>query len=59
MPAVQTSDGPSARFDSYCSYHRLATLPLAVLEKLFDHPLTRAGLANLRTNTFEGPRRIH
>jgi len=37
----------------------VATLPLGVLEKLFDHPLTQAGLANLRTNTFEGPRRIH
>ena len=35
----------------------VATLPIGVLEKLFDHPLTKAGAATLRTS--EGPRRIH
>lgn len=36
----------------------VVTLPLAVLEKLFDHPLTREGAARLRLPS-EGPRRIH
>jgi hypothetical protein len=36
-----------------------ATLPFEVLDKLFDHPLTQKGLANLRTPLADGPRRIH
>jgi len=37
----------------------VATLPFAVLDKLFDHPLTQKGLASLRTPLADGPRRIH
>jgi transaldolase len=35
----------------------VATLPLPVLEKLFDHPLTRAAASTLKSA--EGPRRIN
>ncbi len=35
----------------------VATLPLAVLEKLFDHPMSKAAAATLRSS--EGPRRIN
>jgi transaldolase len=56
---VQGIQNPIHVLDAAMMGADVATLPLSVLEKLFDHPLTQAGLANLRTNTFEGPRRIH
>ena len=56
---VQGIQNPIHVLDAAMMGTDVATLPLSVLEKLFDHPLTKAGLANLRTNTFEGPRRIH
>jgi len=37
----------------------VAALPFAVLDKLFDHPLTAAGVAALRAAPTEGPRRLH
>ncbi len=56
---VQGIQNPIHVLDGAMMGADVATLPLSVLEKLFDHPLTQAGLSTLRTSTFEGPRRIH
>ena len=36
-----------------------AAVPFAVLDRLFDHPLTAQGVAAIRTHAGEGPRRVH
>jgi len=36
-----------------------AAVPFAVLDRLFEHPLTAQGVAALRAHAAEGPRRVH
>ena len=36
-----------------------ASIPYAVLDRLFDHPLTAQGVAAIRAQAGEGPRRVH
>ena len=36
-----------------------AAIPYAVLDGLFDHPLTARGVAAIRAHAGEGPRRVH
>lgn len=57
--AVQGIQNPIHVFDAATMGTDVATLPFSVLDKLFDHPLTAAGVAMLRAPTAEGPRRIH
>jgi transaldolase len=56
---VQGVQNPIHVFDAATMGADAVTLPFAVLDKLFDHPLTAAGVAALRAPTAEGPRRIH
>lgn len=37
----------------------VGVVPFAVLDRLFDHPLTSAGLAALRVHAGDGTRRVH
>jgi transaldolase len=57
--AVQGIQSPLHVLDAAMMGADVATLPFAVLDKLFDHPLTTRGLASLRTPSSDGPRRIH
>lgn len=57
--SVQGIQSPIHVFDAATMGADVATLPLAVLDKLFDHPLTAAGVAALRAPMADGPRRIH
>jgi transaldolase len=56
---VQGIQNPIHVLDAAALGADVATLPFAVLDKLFDHPLTARGVAMLRTPAGEGPRRIH
>jgi transaldolase len=56
--AVQGIQSPIHVLDAAMMGADVAALPFAVLDKLFDHPLTQKGVASLRTPT-DGPRRIH
>lgn len=57
--AVQGIQNPIHVVDGAMTGADVATLPFRVLDKLFDHPLTATGLAQLRSAAPEGPRRIH
>ena len=57
--SVQGIQNPIHVFDAATMGADVVTLPFAVLDKLFDHPLTTAGLAALRAPAGDGPRRIH
>jgi transaldolase len=57
--AVQGIQSPLHVLDAAMMGADVATLPFAVVDKLFDHPLTASGLASLRTPAGDGPRRIH
>lgn len=57
--AVQGIQNPIHVFDAATMGADVVTLPFAVLDKLFDHPLTSAGVLALRAAAPEGPRRIH
>ncbi len=57
--AVQGIQSPLHVLDAAMMGADVAALPFAVLDKLFDHPLTQKGLASLRTPLHDGPRRIH
>jgi len=57
--AVQGIQSPLQVLDAAMTGVDVATLPFAVLDKLFEHPLTQKGIVNLRTPLPEGPRRIH
>lgn len=57
--AVQGIQSPLHVMDAAAMGADVAALPFAVLDKLFDHPLTTAGVAALRPAVHEGPRRIH
>ncbi len=56
---VQGIQNPIHVLDAAALGADVATLPFAVLDKLFDHPLTAKGVAHLRAPAGEGPRRIH
>ena len=56
---VQGIQNPIHVLDAAALGADVATLPFAVLDKLFEHPLTAKGVALLRTPAGEGPRRIH
>ena len=56
---VQGIQNPIHVLDAAALGADVATLPFAVLDKLFDHPLTAKGVALLRSPQTEGPRRIH
>jgi transaldolase len=57
--AVQGIQSPLHVLDAAMMGADVATLPFAIVDKLFDHPLTTRGLASLRTPSADGPRRIH
>ncbi len=57
--AVQGIQNPIHVFDAATMGADVVSLPFGVLDKLFDHPLTTAGVAALRMPTADGPRRIH
>ena len=57
--AVQGVQSPLHVLDAAMMGADVAVLPFGVLDKLFDHPLTSAGVAALRVPTGDGPRRIH
>jgi transaldolase len=57
--AVQGIQSPLHVLDAAMMGADVATLAFAIVDKLFDHPLTTRGLASLRTPTADGPRRIH
>lgn len=57
--AVQGIQSPLQVLDAAMTGADVATLPFSVLDKLFDHPLTQKGIANLRMSLPDGPRRIH
>jgi transaldolase len=57
--AVQGIQSPLHVLDAAMMGADVATLPFAIVDKLFDHPLTTRGLASLRTPSSDGPRRIH
>src|SRR5512143_637481 len=57
--AVQGIQSPLHVLDAAMMGADVATLPFAVLDKLFDHPLTQKGIASLRLPLADGPRRIH
>ena len=56
---VQGIQNPIHVLDAAALGADVATLPFAVLDKLFDHPLTAKGVALLRAPAGDGPRRIH
>ena len=56
---VQGVQNPIHVLDAAALGADVATVPFAVLDKLFDHPLTAQGVAHLRSPAGEGPRRIH
>lgn len=56
---VQGIQNPIHVLDAAALGADVATVPFAVLDKLFDHPLTARGVAMLRAPAGEGPRRIH
>jgi transaldolase len=55
---VQGIQNPIHVLDSASMGADVVALPFAVLDKLFDHPLTTAGLPGLRVTSGEGPRRL-
>jgi transaldolase len=56
---VQGIQNPIHVLDAASMGADVAALPFAVLDKLFDHPLTARGVATLRAPLPDGPRRIH
>ncbi|HTS01248.1 MAG TPA: transaldolase family protein [Thermoanaerobaculia bacterium] len=57
--SVQGIQNPIHVLDAAALGADVATLPFAVLDRLFEHPLTAKGVALLRSPAGEGPRRIH
>jgi len=55
---VQGIQNPIHVLDAAAMGADVAAMPFAVLDKLFDHPLTAAGVAALRPAPTEGPRRL-
>jgi transaldolase len=55
---VQGIQNPIHVLDAAAMGADVAAVPFAVLDKLFEHPLTAAGVASLRATSAEGPRRL-
>jgi transaldolase len=55
---VQGIQNPIHVLDAAAMGADVAALPFSVLDKLFDHPLTAAGVASLRSPSGDGPRRV-
>jgi transaldolase len=56
---VQGIQNPIHVLDAAALGADVAMLPFAVLDRLFEHPLTARGVAALRSPQPDGPRRIH
>jgi transaldolase len=56
---VDAIQNPVHALDAAAMGADAAALPYAVLDRLFDHPLTAQGVAAIRVPTGEGPRRVH
>lgn len=56
---VDAVQNPVHALDAAAMGADAAAIPFAVLDRLFDHPLTAQGVAAIRTHAGEGPRRVH
>ena len=56
---VDAVQNPVHALDAAAMGADAAAIPFAVLDRLFDHPLTEQGVAAIRVHPGEGPRRVH
>lgn len=56
---VDAVQNPVHALDAAAMGADAAAIPFAVLDRLFDHPLTAQGVAAIRAHSGEGPRRVH
>lgn len=56
---VDAMQSPVHALDAAAMGADAAAIPFAVLDRLFDHPLTAQGVAAIRAVGGEGPRRVH
>ncbi len=56
---VDAVQNPVHALDAAAMGADAAAIPFAVLDRLFDHPLTAQGVAAIRAQQGEGPRRVH
>jgi transaldolase len=56
---VDAMQNPVHALDAAAMGADAAAIPFAVLDRLFDHPLTAQGVAAIRAVGAEGPRRVH
>ncbi len=56
---VDAMQSPVHALDAAAMGADAAAIPFAVLDRLFDHPLTAQGVAAIRAVGAEGPRRVH
>ncbi|MBL8115092.1 MAG: fructose-6-phosphate aldolase [Acidobacteria bacterium] len=56
---VQGAISPIHVLDGAMTGADVSAVPIGVLDAIFDHPLTKAGLTTLRVNPGDGPRRVH
>ena len=59
MDVVDAVQNPVHALDAAAMGADAAAIPFAVLDRLFDHPLTAQGVAAIRAHAGEGPRRVH
>ena len=56
---VDAMQSPVHALDAAAMGADAAAIPFAVLDRLFDHPLTAQGVAAIRAVGSDGPRRVH
>lgn len=56
---VDAMQNPVHALDAAAMGADAAAIPFAVLDRLFDHPLTAQGVAAIRAVGSDGPRRVH
>jgi len=56
---VDAVQNPVHALDAAAMGADAAAIPFAVLDRLFDHPLTAQGVAAIRVHPGDGPRRVH
>ncbi len=56
---VDAIQNPVHALDAAAMGADAAAIPFAVLDRLFEHPLTEQGVAAIRATPGEGPRRVH
>ena len=56
---VDAMQNPVHALDAAATGADAAAIPFAVLDRLFDHPLTAQGVAAIRAVGGDGPRRVH